>query len=482
MRTPSAARKYCLLTLVLLLLFQSSIAPAIAQDTKKQTETPKEETKLPIVTGKDPVIIIPGITGSELVNSKTNKTVWFSAGRAKDDDIRLPISQNLAANRDSLVATDIIRGVKILRILPEIEIYEKAISALEKRGGYREVKWDETKEGDHQDTFFVFAYDWRRDNVENARLLITKIESVKRKLNKPGLKFNIVAHSMGGLISRYAAMYGNSDIPNGTPRPTWAGAKHIDKVFLVGTPNEGSILALEALLNGLSYIRGGINLPFIRNINRFDVFTIPAIYQLLPHDQSLIAYDEDLKLIELDIYNPATWDEYDWSIWKHKGFDKRLSDEEQKNARVYFRAVLKRAQDFQMALNARTRGTVPVSFYLMGADCKETQNAIVLHRDEKNDRWVTMFRPTEFTRSNGTKVTADLLKPLLIDRGDGVVPQRSLAGETFIKRSGEAIVPFVSELKQCEPHSRLLSSLEIQDQLLNILRTAALIESVSGTK
>lgn len=449
-----------------------------------QSEPAKEATPTPtpaMVTGKAPVIIIPGITGSDLVNERTNKTVWFSPRRAKDDDIRLPISANIAANRDGLVARDIIRGVKISRILPEIEIYEKAIQALEKNGGYREVKWDEVKTGDDQDTFFVFAYDWRRDNVENARLLISKIESVKKSLNKPDLKFNIVSHSMGGLISRYAAMYGDADIPSGTPRPTWAGAKHIDKVFLVGTPNEGSIQALEALQNGLSYLRSGINLPFIRDITVFDVFTIPSIYQLLPQEDSLTAFNEDLKLVKLDLYNPATWDEYDWSVWKHKNYEKRLDEKERKQAIPYFRAVLRRAKDFHTAINARTRGTVPVSFYLMGSDCKETQNAIVLYRDEKNDRWVTLFKPTSFTRSDGTKVTAAELKPLMLDKGDGVVPQRSLVSETFTKRAGEAVIPIVSELKQCESHSRLLSSIEIQDKLLDILRTAAVNAAISGT-
>lgn len=420
-------------------------------------------------TGKDPVIIIPGITGSDLVNSKTEKTVWFTAGRAKDDDIRLPISPNLAANRDSLVTRDIIRGVKLAGFLPEIEIYERLIDGLQKRGGYREAKWDDPGVNGYQDTFYVFPYDWRRDNVESSRLLIQQIEDLKKKLGKPDLKFNIIAHSMGGLISRYAAMYGNADIPTGVPRPSWAGARHFNKIFLLGTPNEGSILSLEALLKGLSYIRGGVNLPFIRDITRFDVFTIPSIYQLLPHESSLIAYDEELKPIEIDIYDPATWDEYDWSIWKDKNFDRRVDAADREKARPYFITVLKRAKDFQAAINAPTVGSVPVSFYLMGADCKDTQNALVLYRDEKKDRWITQFKPTAFKRSDGTWVTAEELKPLLVAKGDGVVARRSLAGETFTKNGGSAILPIVSELKQCESHSKLVSSVEIQDKLFSIL-------------
>jgi alpha-beta hydrolase superfamily lysophospholipase len=36
-------------------------------------------------------------------------------------------------------------------------------------------------------------------------LLINRIDELKSKLKRPDLKFNIIAHSMGGLIARYAA-------------------------------------------------------------------------------------------------------------------------------------------------------------------------------------------------------------------------------------------------------------------------------------
>ncbi|MCA1589759.1 MAG: hypothetical protein LC734_05070 [Acidobacteria bacterium] len=248
------------------------------------------------LTGKDPIIIIPGLTGSELVNSRTGEEVWFRARRAKDDDIRLPIGPVISRSRDNLVTRDIIRSVKYLRILPETEIYERLINALEQRGGYKEGRWDAPLANGHQDTFYVFPYDWRRDNVESARQLVRQIDALKRRLGKPNLKFNILAHSMGGLIARYAAMYGGSDLSAGAPRPTWAGARHIRRVFLLGTPNEGSVAAINALINGFSFVGGGLNLPFIQDINRFDVFSMPSIYQLLPHEGTLLAYDESLGL------------------------------------------------------------------------------------------------------------------------------------------------------------------------------------------
>src|SRR5688572_6000257 len=108
------------------------------------------------VLGKTPIIIIPGLTGSNLINSKTGEEVWFRARRAKDDDLRLPISPNLSRNRDNLVPKDIIRKVEFLKVLPEIEVYERLIDALQTRGGYREANWNSATRKDIQDTFYVF--------------------------------------------------------------------------------------------------------------------------------------------------------------------------------------------------------------------------------------------------------------------------------------------------------------------------------------
>ncbi|MEO8574952.1 MAG: hypothetical protein ABI481_13390, partial [Pyrinomonadaceae bacterium] len=445
-----------------------------------QTPTPTP-TPAPLPAGKPPIIIIPGLTGSSLVNTKTGEEVWFRAKRSKDDDIRLPISPNLSRNRDSLTVTDIIRKIEFFKVLPEIEIYERLINALETRGGYREAKWNTATRKDSQDTFFVFAYDWRLDNVENAQLLIRKIETLKRRLGQPNLKFNVVAHSMGGLLARYAAMYGAADLPAGVPQPTWAGAKHFDKVFLLGTPNEGSVSALDALLNGFSYIGGGLNLPFIQDISRFDAFTIPAIYQLLPHDGALLSYDENLKPVTIDLYNPAEWEKYGWGIWQDASFAKKFNASEQRNARPFFSAVLARAKRFQAALDASSSAKTSVSFYLFGGDCKPTPAGMLLYRDEKKNRWETRFKANGFTRANGEKVKDSEIEPLLLSVGDSVVTKSSLIGGTR-KNGSKASFPIAAELFQCVGHNKLVTSSEVQDKLFAFLTTAPALPQASGIK
>jgi len=279
----------------------------------------------------------------------------------------------------------------------------------------------------------------------------------------------VVAHSMGGLVARYAAMYGDADLPARIPRPTWAGAQHFNKIFLLGTPNEGSILSINALLDGFSYISGGLNLPFIQNITRFDVFTIPSIYQLLPHNGSLLAYGEDLKPIPVDAYDPATWERYNWAIWQDDNFTKKFNAVEQRNAKPYFLAVLARAKRFQEALDANTSPTVPVSFYLIGADCKETQNALLLIHNDKKNRWETKFKADSFTNAKGEKISSDQIKALLYTMGDSVVPKRSLVAETLTSSGRKTVLPIVSEMFQCEGHSKLVTNPDIQDKLFVLL-------------
>ena len=62
---------------------------------------------------------------------------------------------------------------------------------------------------DGDPNLFVFPYDWRRDNAGNAVLLREYIQCVRRFY--PGQDVNIVAHSMGGLLSRQYLLQNPTD-------------------------------------------------------------------------------------------------------------------------------------------------------------------------------------------------------------------------------------------------------------------------------
>ena len=450
--------------------------------------------------GKNPVIIIPGVTGSTLVNGKTGKQVWFSVKRDKDDDLRLPMtSANLARNRDSIVAKDIIREVKLPGVLPDVEVYQGVIDSL-KAKGYAEADWRNPK---GTDVFYVFAYDWRRDNVESAQDLIRKIESVKRAVRRTDLKFDIIAHSMGGLIARYAAMYGAADLaPEGVaPRPTWAGARHVNKILMFGTPNEGSFGTFQALINGYSVITTR-NLPFVDDLSPADSMTIPSLFQLMPHQTTARFLDENLKPIQIDLYNTKTWQTYGWGAINDPKFLSKLKDAAQlartnkeikpeplkKDAnaddrllanttyaqvQAYLAAALSRAKRFQLALDAPVKN-LPIELHAYGGNCEPTLDAVVLMRDEKEKRWVTIMDARDVKTSSGREIKKDELKTALFAIGDGRVTKASLLAESAASKGGteqmaKTIFPVTSSFFSCGLHTRLLLEKPIQDSYFSAL-------------
>ena len=449
-------------------------------------------------TGKNPVIIIPGVTGSDLVNPKTGKKVWFSTRRDKDDDLRLPMtSALLARNRDGLQSKDIIRKVE-LTVLPDVQVYQTLIDALKTRG-YTEGDWNKPQASD---VFYVFPYDWRRDNVESAQLLIRKMTALKQALKRPDLKFDIIAHSMGGLIARYAAMYGSADLPRKgvSPVPTWAGAAHINKLMMFGTPNEGAVSAFDALLNG-SHIIAGRKLPLVDDFRPEDVMTNPSAFQLIPHQSSARFLDENLQPVKVDIYNIATWDKYGWGaindpkflsklrnaqflaiknkeikptpLGKDANYDDRLiAQTSYAQVRAYFIAALNRANLFQLALDAPTKNT-PVQLYAYGGNCQQTPDAVVLLRDEKKDRWITLTDARDIKTSGGKDIKKEVVKAAMFSIGDGRVTKRSLLAETALPGNAgpdiQSMLALKSSFFTCGLHTSLFLEKPIQDSFLSAL-------------
>ncbi len=419
--------------------------------------------------GDLPVIIIPGLTGSELVNQKTGEVVWFKAPRSKDDDLRLPISANLTKNRDNLVPGDILRSVKF-GIFPRVDVYAGLVEAFKVSGGYHEEFWDTPTANAAEKSIYVFAYDWRLDNVENARRLIKKIVDLKAKLKRPDLKFNVIGHSMGGLIARYAAMYGDVDLPAGNrkPVPTWVGAKHFAKVVLMGTPSEGSALSLSSLVNGSSIGGLNINLPWVQNLSRFDIFTIPSSYQLLPAPGTLQVIDENLEPLNVDLYDPKVWTKYGWNPVDDKGFGKQFKLTQRRTAQAFFVAALYRARRFQDALAAVTSAK-GIDFDIVGADCKDALDTIVVYQDKKKGAWKTLFKPSGFTKFGGEKVSSDELKKVMLAPGDGVVTKRSLDTSTLSKifKLPSLLRPATEKLV-CSEHNQLGANADVQRHLIEL--------------
>lgn len=421
------------------------------------------------------MIVIPGTLGTELINSKTGEVVWPSAFRTSQEG--LPISPDLALNHDDLVPGKIIETVKLARLLPEVYVYRDLLVALRQYAGYRDGDWNNPSADGYQDTFYVFPYDWRQDNVSNARELIRRIAQLKTKLGRPDLRFNIVAHSMGGLIARYAAMYGDADLPagDGPIQPTWRGAAHISKIVMIGVPNEGSADAFSTLIEGYSITEGlRRRVPLLNKLTAEDAVSTTAVFQLLPHRQAVKFLDENLQPLAIDLYDQEVWKRYGWSVIysspefrRHYagatglGTDGNGKSEDELD--VYLAATLQRARRFHEALDAVREGTPPITLLAIGGDCEETLSSPVILRDQKQNRWVTLTRPREYRTSSGVKISKQKATEAMYAPGDGRVTRASLLGENLFKGLSRYAV------FGCDLHGRLPRNATLQDNALTAI-------------
>ncbi|MFN0087344.1 MAG: lipase/acyltransferase domain-containing protein [Blastocatellia bacterium] len=434
-------------------------------------------------TGKPPIIFIPGILGSELVDQQSGQRLWPELFPKNPAALELPItSLKFPENRDEVVASRIIESTQLIRILPEVGVYGDLLESLEKYGGYRRGDIDAPAPGGDHDTFYLFAYDWRRDNVESAKRLGEKITRIKERLNRPDLRFDIIAHSMGGLVARYFAMYGERDAAEGAePRPDWCGARHIHRLVMFGTPNAGSMDALRSLLRGYSVTEANKpRLRLFRALDRGMIFSAPSVYQLLPRNHAARFYDADLAPISIDLFDAGTWKKNGWtaaydtaflaserrSLTHRLGPAKGAAEFEQRaqNRERYLRAALSRAAAFHRALDAPGAAPGNLRLHIFGGDCNPTLAGGLILGGTTAPR--TLFYPGNIPRGLRRRAYDLIFLP-----GDGRVTRQSLFGLTL---SDKEPIPAMKQALDhvmfgCEDHGDLPINPTIINNLLTLL-------------
>lgn len=390
------------------------------------------------------------------------------------------MNPDLSTNTDDLVPGKIVETVKLAKVLPEVYVYRDLLDALRRYVGYRDGNWETPATDGDKDTFYVYAYDWRKDNVGNARELVRRVAHLKEKLGRPDLRFNVVAHSMGGLIARYAAMYGDADLSNSDekPQPTWAGAVHINKIVMIGVPNEGSADAFATLVEGYSITEGlRRRIPLLNKLTAEDSVSAPAVFQLLPHRDAVRFLGEDLQPIEIDLYDAAIWKKYGWSpIYdpefrrKHSGSSEErpgngFAHDSSTSLDRYLAATLTRTRKFHEALDAAGVVESPVVLLAIGGDCEETLNSPVILRDEKRNRWITLLRPREYKSSTGVKYSKRQVTDAMYAPGDGRVTRASLLGMGGSRMN----LSLAYAVFGCDLHAQLQRNKTLQDNALSAI-------------
>ncbi|WP_019499149.1 lipase/acyltransferase domain-containing protein [Pseudanabaena sp. PCC 6802] len=236
---------------------------------------------------KDIIVILPGIMGSVLQKDGTD--LWNVSGQVMWQIVKSLGNRlkDLKLEGDDPNGGDIGDGIKPTRLISDTYMIPGFGGFWKIVDGYNRTSDQITKnfeviEGNIYDdledkaaNFYHFPYDWRRDNRANAHILKSLLDKrLKRWREYSGhndAKVILLAHSMGGLISRYYL-------------EVLGGWQECKALFTFGTPYRGSLNAVNILANGFK--KGGIDLINVMKLKEV-IPSLTSIYQLLPRYKAL---------------------------------------------------------------------------------------------------------------------------------------------------------------------------------------------------
>lgn len=239
---------------------------------------------------RDMIVILPGITGSVL--QKDRKDIWAVSGQSFwqiltsmgdsiqqlkliDDD---PEAESLG---DGIKATRIARDTHLIPGLVKVDGYTKTSRLI--TDNFDVISGNIYEDADDKAAnFYHFPYDWRRDNRASAgilkRLLDKRLKTWREFSGAQDAKVILLAHSMGGLVSRYYL-------------EVLEGWKDCKALFTFGTPYRGSLNAVNSVANGYKKLF----LDFTEVMRSFT-----SIYQLFPIYEVVKVGDRYHRIAETD--------------------------------------------------------------------------------------------------------------------------------------------------------------------------------------
>lgn len=245
------------------------------------------------------VVFVPGITGSELRDRESGRILWgdfrsFFVPRDDGYSLAMPIG----GAEDRLEAGGPMLRVGSLPLLRR-EVYLPIVRAFE-REGYR-----------RGDDLVLFGYDFRRESVENARLLARRIDSIPASKDGSAREVHLVCQSNATYLCRWAVRYGDvslDEAERGNRRQP--SRVRVASVTLLATANGGGIRILREMDRGRIYMR-----VVGRRFRPEMFFTYASLYQDLPAGRSDLFVDENGRSLDIDLFDARSWKTYGWSIF-----------------------------------------------------------------------------------------------------------------------------------------------------------------------
>jgi hypothetical protein len=394
-----------------------------------------------------PIVIVPGAPGTELVDRRTGELVWPNprqmASRDGNDRLALPLDD---PESSEIVPGKLLRKVRVLGIDFPIHAYD-GLEARLRAMGYHEGDWRSSTTG--RGEYFYFAYDWRQSVESSGRKFTRALAELYRRLPPDTPPAVVLGHSLGGLVARFALMYGDTTLGDTGPLPpvTWAGAPYIGTLFLVATPNEGTFTAFQYLEEGTFYRwHHGAFSPAT-------LFTFPSVFDVLPdHAEPLI--DRQGKALPFRLDDAKDWERLGWSVIDPH----RESGVPHTALRAHLERELARHARLHAALAQLAASPDPAALYVVGSLSQTVQRTALI--TQENGRIEVRFEPPAGA--------ARVLTPLLFEPGDNMVPDRSLTAQGSSHDPASSLC-FRSVRHSTRSHQGLLSSPEILAALDEVL-------------
>jgi pimeloyl-ACP methyl ester carboxylesterase len=402
-----------------------------------------------------PVVIVPGAPGTELVDRTTGELLWPNPWLMVypldgNDRLALPLDD---PESTQVVPGGLLREVRFLGVrLFRIHAYD-GLEARLREMGYRPGAWDAPAGAGE---FYYFPYDWRQSVESSGRRFSRELEDLYRRMPPGTPPAVVLGHSLGGLVARYALMYGDTPLGETGPLPpvTWAGGSRIGALFLVATPNEGTFTALKCLDRGSFYrLRHGAFSPAT-------LFTFPSMFDMLPgRIEPLI--DGNGKALPFRLDDPADWERLGWSVIGRRGGHGKTAVP-RPVLRAHLERELARHARLQAALGQIAAAPNPAALYVVGSLSQSVQRtALVLHQ---GGQIRVRFEPPAGASQD--------LAPLLFEPGDSMVPDRSLTAAGSSHDPASSLF-FRSVRHSTLSHQDLLSSPEMLTALGEVLQEPA---------
>ena len=405
-----------------------------------------------------PVILIHGVFGGRLCDSN-GKEQW--PGSVVDLLFKNYSDLSLAVSDEGATATPL-SACGMTDTVAGQDFYGKIDKTLAQAGGYQLTE-PGTEVNDGQRRYYQFTYDWRQDNQLSAVKLDRLVEQIRRDYRQADLQVDIVAHSMGGLLTRYWLRYGVVDVLNGNDFPNTHGSgDKVRRVILVGTPSLGSTSALQQQLRGADL---GVN-----TIKPEVLLSFPSGYQLLPHPIVDVVLGSDGGSLDRDIFDISLWQALEWGpydpVIRQRLIEAGWSETQLTDFERYTGVYLERARRFVWSLTVENPAS-PYELVVFGGDCNLTPARIVIE-DVGDESHVRLWPDEIRAPREGVDYEALMLEP-----GDGSVTKASLLARSTldpsIPRHRFSDFPLNYSVMFCEDHGQLTGNLTFQDNLLHIL-------------